>query len=412
MKKFTKKTIAYLLAITLCLTSILGLSITPASAASPSILYQPHVQNVGWMGTVADGSDGGTTGQGLRLEALKMQLRNIEGWIKASAHVANIGWMNYVSANSGSWLMIGTTGRSLAIEAVKIELCGAAANSYDIVYRIHSQNIGWGDWVRNGAVAGSTGRGLRAEAIQIKLVAKSNSTTTSTYYVNTNGGNLNVRSGPSTGYTSIGKLANGTALQVYSINNGWAKIQYGSGKGYVSSSYLTQAKPNVITSSGWQWPVTNRRVTQVFGAYNADMQRSKGRGYHCGIDIGDTNYGSPAIYAAASGTIKYRGTSSSNGNHIVIQHNINGQTVYSFYAHLSNFNGCSSVGSTVNKGQQIGTMGSTGNSTGTHLHFGIFTGSYSSDPIGYSTKPSNNKVTYNGITFYDPTYVINNSKLP
>ena len=417
-----KKIVALLsVAASLFITSVSSVNATPhltvnAASSTPSISAQAHVQDIGWQGIVTSGvgisSTVGTEGRSLRLEDLKLRLNNASGGIKISTHVSCIGWLGYSSAASGNWAESGTTGRSLAIEAVKIELYGSVADSYNIVYRIHSQNIGWGSWVQNGAEAGTTGRGLRAEAIGIKLVAKNNATIT-TYNVKTNGANLTVRSGPSTSYTSLGKLSNGTAVSVYSISNGWAKIKFGNGTGYVSSAYLTQTRQNVVTLSGWQWPVANnRRVTQRFGSYFDTMQQSTGRGYHCGIDIADINRGTPEILSAASGTVKYRGCSSGNGNHIVIEHSFNGQTIYSLYSHLSNFDKCPAVGEAVSEGQKIGTMGNTGNSSGTHLHFAIFTGTYSSDPVGYTTRPSSNKSTYNGRTFYDPEYVIANNRLP
>lgn len=235
-----------------------------------------------------------------------------------------------------------------------------------------------------------------------------NNQKTTTYYVKTNGVNLNVRSNASTSASVVGKLSNGSSVEVFSISGGWAKIKFGNSIGYVSSTYLTKTK----ISSNWQWPVaTNRKITQTFGHYYSPMS-GKGRPYHCGIDIADNNKGTPAIFAAASGTIKYRGYTSGNGNHVIIQNNINGQTVYTLYSHLSNFKDCPAVNASVSAGQRIGTMGSTGNSTGNHLHFSVFTGRYSSDPVGYATSPSSNKMTYNGTTFYNPEYVIAYKRLP
>jgi murein DD-endopeptidase MepM/ murein hydrolase activator NlpD len=56
-------------------------------------------------------------------------------------------------------------------------------------------------------------------------------------------------------------------------------------------------------------------------------------------------------------------------------------------------------------------MGSTGNSTGVHLHFGVFTG-YSSDPLGYTNVNSSARMTCGGITYYNPSTVVNNNRLP
>ena len=151
---------------------------TSINTESASIFYQGHCQDIGWQSSVSNGSTAGTTGKSLRLECLKVKITGVSGGVRISTHQANIGWVPFTSASSGNWVSSGTTGQSRAIEAVKLELYGEAANKYNITYRIHSQNIGWGNFVTNGAVAGTTGRSLRAEAIEIKLTPKSKTSTT------------------------------------------------------------------------------------------------------------------------------------------------------------------------------------------------------------------------------------------
>lgn len=101
------------------------------------------------------------------------------------------------------------------------------------------------------------------------------------------------------------------------------------------------------------WP-TGGTLTQYFSWY------------HPGIDI--ANRSAPGIAASDGGTVIVAGwpDNSGYGNRIVIDHG-NGYT--SLYAHMSNI--YVSVGSTVSRGQLIGQMGSTGRSTGTHLHLEI-----------------------------------------
>ena len=394
-------------------------ALNKTSSSTPSISIQGHVQDIGWMGIVTSGvgisSTVGTTGRSLRLEDLKLRLNNASGGIKISSHVACIGWLGFSSAASGRWAESGTTGRSLAIEAVKIELYGAVANSYDILYKIHSQDIGWGDWCKNGQVAGTTGRSLRAEAIEIKLVAKSKMTPT-TYYVKTNGSNLIVRSAPSG--TAIGKLANGTAVSVYSINNGWAQIQYGSGTGYISSSYITKEEPK---PSEWQWPMTNAQCswtsygsTWSWGEHKTGG--SGGRNYHLGLDLKGSDGN---VYAAADGKVvacssSYNGA---NGRYIIIEHNLNGKTVYSFYAHLSRVD--VSKGKYVSKGTLIGIYGGSGknkeNYYGPHLHFAVMDTLWESGGYwGYANQGdfSGNTARYDNVTYYNPKYIIANGCLP
>ena len=120
------------------------------------------------------------------------------------------------------------------------------------------------------------------------------------------------------------------------------------------------------SSGSWQWPVSNYIVVQSFG--NKANTRA-GRPHHAGIDLVNSvsrDGGNPPIYAAAAGKVKYRGYESGNGYHVILQHSLNGQTVYSLYSHLSSYNDCPDVGKSVGKGQKIGTMGTTGASTGTH----------------------------------------------
>ncbi len=162
---------------------------------------------------------------------------------------------------------------------------------------------------------------------------------------------------------------------------------------------------NTTASTGWQWPMESFRVSQKFNRYAGTRS---GRPYHCGIDIVSSNTN---IYAAADGTVVYKGYSNGNGYHVVLSHNVNGTTVKTLYSHLSSYSACPAVGQHVSKGQKIGVMGNTGASTGPHLHFAIYTGS-SNDPWGYTSSGGANKISYKGCVFYNPSYVIENGRLP
>ena len=139
----------------------------------PSIVYKTHVQNIGWSGESTNCQCIGTSGRGLRLEALQMRVFNtsLKGSIEYSAHVQNIGWQNFVKDGKTA----GTTGRGLRIEAIKIRLTGELNENYDIYYRVHCQNVGWLDWTKNGEIAGTTGCSYRLEAIHIVIVNKNSS---------------------------------------------------------------------------------------------------------------------------------------------------------------------------------------------------------------------------------------------
>ena len=135
-----------------------------------SVKYQVHIQKDGWLSPVRNGQTSGTTGEKLRMEALKVKLLSQEypGTLEYRSHVQNKGWLDWTKDGEVS----GTTGESLRLEAVQIRLTGEIEKYYDIYYRVHVQNFGWLDWAKNGEQAGTAGYGYRLEAIEIQLVEK------------------------------------------------------------------------------------------------------------------------------------------------------------------------------------------------------------------------------------------------
>ena len=127
-----------------------------------------------------------------------------------------------------------------------------------------------------------------------------------------------------------------------------------------------------VSSGSWTRPAAGSLTSPygyrtIFGA----------REFHYGIDIANST-GTP-IVAAAGGVITYAAPLSSYGNVIIMTNSVDGKIFTTVYAHLSGFN--VSVGQSVEKGQQIGRMGSTGRSTGPHLHFEIHTGSWQGQKV-------------------------------
>ena len=136
------------------------------------IQYEAHVSNIGWMSSKRDGSTAGTTGQSKSVEDLKVSILNPveDGSVQINANVSGIGWQGWdtPSASEG-----GTTGQGRAVEAVRLRLTGSLAKDYDVYYRVHASNIGWMAWAKDGEEAGTTGMSCSLEAIQIKLIKKS-----------------------------------------------------------------------------------------------------------------------------------------------------------------------------------------------------------------------------------------------
>lgn len=126
---------------------------------------------------------------------------------------------------------------------------------------------------------------------------------------------------------------------------------------------LTPNAGAVSAIGKFAWP-TQGSITQGF------------RFYHKGVDI--ANRGGGNILAADSGKVIVAGwvDNSGYGNRIIIDH---GNGFVSLYAHLSLIQ--VQVGQTVRRGDVIGQMGSTGRSTGTHLHFEIRRGGVHDDPL-------------------------------
>lgn len=100
------------------------------------------------------------------------------------------------------------------------------------------------------------------------------------------------------------------------------------------------------------------------------------RGFHTGVDLGDA-YGAP-VKAAKSGTVDYSGWISGYGNTIIINH---GNGVQTLYAHNSEL--LVDVGQTISRGQTIAKVGSTGMSTGPHIHWEIRINGQHVSPMGY-----------------------------
>lgn len=115
-------------------------------------------------------------------------------------------------------------------------------------------------------------------------------------------------------------------------------------------------------------------VSQGFGPASG----VNGYTFHNGVDISGP-VGSP-IRAAAAGTVITAGSGGPYGNHVMISHFLDGQVYTTVYAHMNSLS--VGAGQTVSQGQSLGTLGSTGNSTGPHLHFELHVGRYQYSATG------------------------------
>lgn len=125
------------------------------------------------------------------------------------------------------------------------------------------------------------------------------------------------------------------------------------------------------------WPL--RGYSSISSGYGYRTLRGK-KDLHTGIDIPAPS-GTP-IYAADSGKVILARYYGSYGNCVIIDH---GNNIVTLYAHQSKI-GCS-VGDSISKGDVIGYVGTTGNSTGNHLHFEVRKNGSHVSPWNYVTKP-------------------------
>lgn len=155
------------------------------------------------------------------------------------------------------------------------------------------------------------------------------------------------------------------------------KKQEAGNKNNSSGNSSSNSNNNSAPTGKMQWPVpASHTITSKYGYRIHPISGVKK--FHAGIDIGAP--GGSDIVAAESGTVLSAsfGYNGGYGNYIVINH---GNGVTTRYAHCSNL--YVSAGAKISKGQKIAAVGSTGASTGNHLHFEVRVGGDSKSPMDY-----------------------------
>lgn len=155
------------------------------------------------------------------------------------------------------------------------------------------------------------------------------------------------------------------------------------------AAQLAAAGTKIVSEAGFIWPLSSAKtITSFFGSRKHPITGKANN--HTGIDIAAA--GGTPILAAKSGVVITSSYNNSYGNYVVISHG-NGQTT--LYAHMSRRGVAANA--TVKQGQTIGYVGSTGSSTGNHLHYEIRINGNRRDPLDYY-KGSKLYVRANGTT--------------
>jgi murein DD-endopeptidase MepM/ murein hydrolase activator NlpD len=180
---------------------------------------------------------------------------------------------------------------------------------------------------------------------------------------------LNLRAGPGTTFPVLGTLRFGSSVLFDHSQDDWLHVV----EGYVSAQYVGSELPPLfpeapilpVTPGGLVHPLRGSIITQNFYEESAAYLQF-GFSAHNGTDFGGVVAGTP-ILAMADGVIFRAEFDAGYGNHVLIAHDQKG--CYSLYAHCSEL--LAIIGASVGAGEAIGLLGSTGNSSGPHLHFEI-----------------------------------------
>jgi murein DD-endopeptidase MepM/ murein hydrolase activator NlpD len=177
------------------------------------------------------------------------------------------------------------------------------------------------------------------------------------------------------------------AIIAAAMQSVWTQVQLWAQSNNVGT---IPTSPGHSTKYRFIWPEPQAHISQPFGPSSYWFEPAYGSypHFHTGIDLVEP-FGSP-VYAADDGVVALVGSSSSGyGNYVVIAHSGGLDTLY---GHLAT--SLVKVGDRVTQGQPVGMEGSTGNSTGAHLHFELRINQKPVDPSPYL--PPGAPSAYNG----------------
>lgn len=135
-----------------------------------AISYQCHNERIGWTEWKNDGELAGSENPGLRMEAIRIKLGHkipAEINIEYNTHISQIGWLPNYSRNGE---ISGTVGQFRRLEAIKIRLINQP-NNYSVIYRVRiAGSTAWSQWFSDDEEAGTTGQSMAIEAIRVLIL--------------------------------------------------------------------------------------------------------------------------------------------------------------------------------------------------------------------------------------------------
>lgn len=206
-----------------------------------------------------------------------------------------------------------------------------------------------------------------------------------------NAENLNIRSEATTDSSIVTKVDTGDILEIIDEAEEWYHIRFNGEEGYVKAEYVVNLSTlptaekilsmeenagEVVGSGTYIWPLSGySRLSSSFST-RSNPFGGKSTEFHNGIDIPAPS--GTSIMAVSGGRVAWSSYSSSAGNWIGIDH---GNGIHSIYMHMSSR--IAQEGDYVEAGQVIGLVGSTGRSTGAHLHLSICVDETYVNPLDY-----------------------------
>lgn len=187
---------------------------------------------------------------------------------------------------------------------------------------------------------------------------------------------LNIRSGADVNTPLIKQIPAGTVVE--GEEHSWKKITLEDGtSGYCAVEYLAPV-PETANASGWYLPIPQEYRVPSQGYLNVDRKLYPKFGYHTGVDYGGHGKTGIPLFACADGEITYRDIfgsvwGASLGNHVALYVPSVDKTF--LYCHMDGEPHAKGI---IKQGEQIGTMGNTGKSSGgaIHLHLEGFHGKF------------------------------------